>query len=72
MCKGLRPFNCRLYNPEIVFGDFSVKSNSYLITFKDTDPKSPIAPQGGIEGGEGSAFEMLKGVKGVKLVPKKI
>jgi len=31
-------------------GDLSVKSNSYLITFKDADPK-------------GSAFEMLKGVK---------
>ena len=34
-------------------GDLSVKSNSYLITFKDADPL-------------GSAFEMLKGVKGVK------
>jgi len=31
-------------------GDLSVKSNSYLITFKDADPL-------------GSAFEMLKGVK---------
>ena len=31
-------------------GDLSVKSNSYLITFKDTDTK-------------GSEFEMLKGVK---------
>jgi len=41
-------------------GDLSVKSNSYLITFKDTDPKSPIAPQRGIEGGEGSAFERCK------------
>ena len=79
--KGLAPSPglCDLYNPEIAKGDFSgikgdlsVKSNSYLITFKDTDPKSPIAPKGGIEGGEGSAFEMLKGVKGVKLVPKKI
>jgi hypothetical protein len=30
-------------------GDLSVKSNSYLITFKDADPL-------------GSAFEMLKGV----------
>jgi len=30
--------------------DLSVKSNSYLITFKDADPL-------------GSAFEMLKGVK---------
>jgi hypothetical protein len=33
--------------------DLSVKSNSYPITFKDTDPK-------------GSAFEMLKGVKHIK------
>jgi hypothetical protein len=66
--KGLAPSPglCDLYNPEIAKGDFSgikgdlsVKSNSYLITFKDADPK-------------GSAFEMLKGVKGVKLVPKKI
>jgi hypothetical protein len=32
-------------------GDLSVKSNSYLITLKDADPK-------------GSVFEMLKGVKG--------
>ncbi len=31
-------------------GDLSVKSNSYLIIFKDADPL-------------GSAFEMLKGVK---------
>jgi hypothetical protein len=31
-------------------GDLSVKSNSYLITLKDADPK-------------GLAFEMLKGVK---------
>lgn len=31
-------------------GDLSVKSNSYLITLKDADPK-------------GSVFEMLKGLK---------
>jgi hypothetical protein len=33
-------------------GDLSVKSNSYLITFKDADPL-------------GSTFEMLKGVKSI-------
>jgi hypothetical protein len=41
------PFKRRLL---IYKGDLSVKSNSYLITFKDADPK-------------GSAFEMLKGVE---------
>jgi hypothetical protein len=37
-------------------GGLSVKSNSYLITFNNADPK-------------GSAFEMLKGVKETKPKP---
>ena len=33
---------------------YRLQSNSYLITYQDADPKSPIAPEGGIgRGGVG-------------------